>query len=316
MSAIWLIGSGGMARDYANVLNSMGSSYEVIGRGDQSAQAFERETGVHVIRGGLERHLASGVQPPEKVIVCVGVEALAKTTTDLLVAGVKKILVEKPAGCSPLEIKEINDFSIASRATVVVGYNRRFYASVIHAREMIADDGGVTSFNFEFTEWSHVISTLQKAPGIKEYWFLGNSTHVVDLAFHLGGAPKEISCYLSGGLEWHPVASIFAGAGISETGALFSYQANWAAPGRWSVEIITRAHRLVFRPLEKLHVQKIGSVGLDLVEIDDSLDRSYKPGLFLQTKNFLEGKLGCLCSLEEHYFRLSVYCRMAGYPVP
>lgn len=315
MSAIWLIGSGGMARDYANVLNSLGSSYEVIGRGDQSAQEFERETGVPAIRGGLEKHLASGVRAPEKAIICVGVEALANSTMQLLRAGVRNILVEKPAGCSPLEIKEVNDVSIASKATVVVGYNRRCYASVIHAKQLIADDGGVTSFNFEFTEWSHIIQDITRSREVKEYWFLGNSTHVVDLAFYLGGMPKEISCYLSGGLEWHPAASIFAGAGISETGALFSYQANWAAPGRWSVEMITRARRFVFRPLEQLHVQKIGSVGLNLVEIDDAWDRKYKPGLFLQTKTFLEGKPETLCSLKEHYSKLPVYCQMAGYSI-
>ena len=37
------------------------------------------------------------------------------------------------------------------------------------------------------------IEKLNKVPGIKENWFLGNSTHVVDLAFYLGGKPKQIS---------------------------------------------------------------------------------------------------------------------------
>lgn len=313
MSRTWLVGAGGMARDYNKVLKSLGVSYEVIGRNDYSAAQFETNTGGHVVRGGLEKYLASGTKPPDQAIICVGVESLASTTGQLLSAGVTHILVEKPAGILPPEIKELNNLSIASNATVVVAYNRRFYASVIKAQELIAEDGGVTSFNFEFTEWSHVINSLQKAPGVKEYWFLGNSTHVVDLAFFLGGIPKEISCYLSGGLDWHPSASAYAGAGISETGAIFSYQANWAAPGRWSVEVLTKVRRFVFRPLEKLQVQHIGSVALETVEIDDALDREFKPGLFLQTRNFLEGRLEGMCTLGEHSAKLPIYCRMAGY---
>lgn len=316
MSAIWLVGAGGMARDYAKVLTALGLSYDVIGRADVSATRFEEDAGVPVTRGGLEKVLASGAEPPVKAIICVGVEALAKTTAQLLLAGAKRILVEKPAGCSPSEIKEVHDLALGSEATVVVGYNRRFYESVLCAKKMIAEDGGITSFNFEFTEWAHVIDPLQKGPGVKEHWFLNNSTHVVDLAFYLAGIPKEISCYTSGKLNWHPSASAYAGAGISESGAIFSYQANWAAPGRWSVEVLTKLRRYVFRPLEKLQVQHIGSVTLEPVAIDDLLDREFKPGLFLQTRNFLEDRLEGMCTLAEHYTRLPVYCRMAGYLSP
>jgi len=68
---------------------------------------------------------------------------------------------------------------------------------------------------------------------------------------------------------------------------LFSYQANWFAPGRWGVEILTKDSRLIFRPLEKLQVQKNRSVAVDFVEIDDRLDRDFKPGLLRQTEFFL-----------------------------
>ena len=313
MNKMWLIGAGVMARNYANFLRSLDVLYDAIGRSDYSASQFETATGEPVVRGGLGKYLASGAKAPDQAIVCVGVESLASATKQLLSAGVRNILVEKPAGLSPMEIKELNNLSIDSNATVIVAYNRRFYASVLMAQRLIAEDGAVTSYNFEFTEWSHSIRGLTKGPGVKKYWFLGNSSHVVDLAFFLGGIPKDISCYISGGLDWHPSASVYAGAGVSETGAIFSYQANWGAPGRWSVEMLTKAHRFILRPLEKLHVQEIGSVVLDLVEIDDALDRQFKPGLFLQTRNFLEGNFDRMCSLAEHHAKLPLYCRMAGY---
>jgi hypothetical protein len=132
-----------------------------------------------------------------------------------------------------------------------------------------------------------VIEPLQKSDEIKQQWFFGNSTHVVDLAFYLGGTPKELSAYTSGSLPWHKRAAVFSGAGISVNGALFSYSADWTAPGRWGVEILTRKHRLILRPLEQLKAQNLGEVAIADIEIDDSLDREYKPGLYREVQAFL-----------------------------
>ena len=169
------------------------------------------------------------------------------------------------------------------------------------AREIIEADGGVDSFNFEFTEWGHIIEGLDKAPSVKEHWFLANSTHVVDLAFYLGGSPARFTSYTSGHLPWHPLASAFAGAGVSEEGALFTYQANWAAPGRWGVEVLTHHHRLILRPMEQLQIQSIGSIEILKYELDDALDQQFKPGLYRQVMEFLSPKPSlALLPLAEH----------------
>ncbi len=310
---VWLIGSGTMALDYAKVLKALDCDVDVIGRGDLSAREFEGKTGLAVIRGGLERFLEGGPELPGHAIVSVGVEELKNVSVHLVRYGVKNILVEKPAGLNSREIEELRQTATQQGARVFVAYNRRFYASVAKARDIIREDGGVTSFNFEFTEWSHVIGGLKKAPGVLDNWFLANSTHVVDLAFFLGGHPREMQCYTAGSLDWHPSASAFAGAGVSATGALFSYQANWAAPGRWGVEILTNKHRLIFKPLEKLQVQNIGSVTTEVVELDDKLDVDFKPGLYLQVKAFIDGNTKNFCTIEEQSAYCKTYDRMAGY---
>ena len=88
----------------------------------------------------------------------------------------------------------------------------RIFASVLKAQEIIAEDGGVKSFNFEFTEWGHVIEKMDKPKGDLENWMYANSSHVIDLAFYLGGNPVQINCFTSGELSWHKPAA-FAGAG-------------------------------------------------------------------------------------------------------
>jgi len=310
---IWLIGSGGMAIDYVKVLQALELEFSIIGRGAQSAKVCQEATGCEVVSGGLVGYLATTPVVPTHAIVAVGVEKLHETTLQLLEYGVQNILVEKPAGLNKQEIEAVYRKAKEKNARVFVAYNRRFYASVLKAQEIMAEDGGVTSFNFEFTEWAHEIEKLDKATGVKENWFLSNSTHVVDLAFYLGGKPKDISTFTAGGLYWHPTASIFAGAGVSESGALFCYQANWESAGRWSVEILTKKHRLILRPMEKLQIQKKGSVAVEFAACDYKLDEKFKPGLFLQTKYFIDNDEFGLCDIEYHADMMVKYNEITSY---
>ena len=53
-----------------------------------------------------------------------------------------------------------------------------------------------------------------------------------------------------------------------QKGAMFSYFADWEAPGRWGLEVLTRKRRLIFRPMEQLQVMPLGSVKIDSVELE------------------------------------------------
>lgn len=307
---ILLVGAGPMAIEYTKVLQAMNRPVLVAGRGEKSAEKFRQETGIPVITGGLESWLKQTTDIPAAAIVCVGEKWLGQAARQLINRGVRDILVEKPGGFDSRDIRDVALAAQAKNANVYVGYNRRFYASTQKAQQIISEDGGVLSFSFEFTEWGHVIADLEKEDGVKEEWFLANSTHVIDLAFFLGGRPKEICCFTAGGVEWHPRASIYAGAGITEAGALFSYQANWEAPGRWAVEVLTKKHRLIFKPMEKLQVQNIGSVAIQEVEIDDALDKKFKPGLFRQVESFFSGRKKNLPTIQEQVMMLEHFDRM------
>lgn len=314
MKTIWLIGTGLMGIEYAKVLNDLNLNYIVIGRGELSANKFETETGHKVITGGLDKFLSTKPSLPDAAIVAVGVEALTETAMKLLKYGVLNILQEKPGVGYPSEIDSFVDLTSEKKANVLLAYNRRFYSSVIKTKEIILEDGGISSFNFEFTEWSHVIKTLEKTKVEHNTWFLGNSTHVIDTAFFLGGKPKELITFYKGGSDWHPSSTIFCGAGISESNALFSYQANWEAPGRWAIEILTKKHRLYLKPLETLQIQNIGSVAVVPVDIDNHLDVEFKPGLYLQTKAFLEGDYSKFVTIQAQKEMIeNVYNKMSGY---
>lgn len=314
MANIWIIGASAMASEYVKVLKTLNKDFFVIGRGEKSALSFEEETGIKPIIGGLDSFIDTKPSVPSYAICAVGAEQLCLTAQSLIKYGVKNILVEKPGGLNMDDMKVTADMAAEVNANVYVAYNRRFYSSVLKAEEIIKEDGGVTSFNFEFTEWSHTIHPDHRPIELFNNWLLANSTHVIDTAFFLGGYPKEMTSLHSGEerIDWHPSGSIFAGAGISETGALFSYQANWQAPGRWVIEILTNKHRLYFKPMETLQIQNLGSVGVDPVEIDDTLDKDFKAGFYLQTKAFIEGEADRFCTMMMQLKHMSQYIKISG----
>ena len=285
-----LFGVGGMAVEYSKVLQDLAATFTIVGRSEAGVRNFFEKTGIQALPNGFATWEKLNLIDTEYAIVAVNVEALAEIAIKLMDFGIRNILLEKPGGLTPKEIQRVRDRAQETKTKILMGYNRRFYASVLKAQEMIANDGGVRSFSFDFTEWPHTFCDHPRfGAEVKANWFLANSSHVVDLAFFLGGKPKELKTFVSGGFDWHPQASVFAGTGITDKGALFSYHANWAAPGRWGVDILTEKHRLIFRPLEKLRIQKLKSISEEPVEIDDTLDTKFKPGLYLQTLGFLEG---------------------------
>jgi hypothetical protein len=178
---------------------------------------------------------------------------------------------------------------------------------------MIAEDGGVSSFFFEVTEWPHATEPKQVDPPVRERWFLAQSSHVVDLAFHLGGRPVDWACWNEGSLPWHRASSRFAGAGVTAAGATFGFHGDWEAPGRWGLEVMTRNHRMIFRPLETLQVMSIGALDVTSAPIDAHLDRAFKPGVHEQTRAFLLGDNSVSCSLDEQIRNMLIYEQIAGY---
>ena len=317
---VLLIGAGYMAVEYAKVLKGLNKKFITVGRGEESAKKFELATGFQAQRGGLEKFIENNDSLPPSAIIAVGVNELFATCASALKCGIKNILLEKPGAIRSSDLIMLNNLAKENSATVCIAYNRRFYSSTRTAIKYIFEDEGVTSFQFEFTEWLHLFNKniFEDTNALKTlnlpHIFLGNSTHVLDMAFFLGGKPKEISCYHTGETNIENYYTVFAGSGITNNNVPFSYHADWLSAGRWGVEIMTKRHRLIFRPLEKLQVQNLKTVKADFVDIDDSLDTLYKPGVFLETQAFLEKNddFKYFCTLDEQCQMLPFYQKISG----
>lgn len=303
-----LVGTGYMGIEYAKVLKAQGVKFKAVGRSEKSVENFKKEIGIPAIQGGLEKWLKQN-KPPALAVVAVTEDQLGTVTRQLINAGCKQILTEKPGGLNMSDIKKVARLAKNKKAKVFVGYNRRFYASTMAALNLIKKDGGVISFNFDFTERSYIIEKLSQSNRIKKEWFIQNSSHVIDMAFYMGGWPKKLSTYKKGGLSWHPSGSVYSGAGISETEALFSYHADWDSAGKWSIEIMTPKTKIIFRPLEKLQIQKYGSMATEDYPLKDTLDIDFKPGLFKQVEAFFNNPKELL-TIQQQIKHLGTYSKI------
>ena len=311
MQKVLLVGAGNMGEEYGRVLNELKIQFDAVSRSKTRSDIFSKKFECRCFSIGLTNPDINFIEYSH-AIVAAPVQELKFICQELISKGIKTILVEKPAGLNSDEIIELNSFSVKNQAEIFVAYNRRFYASVLAAERIIEDDGGVLSCNFEFTEWSHIIEKLDTPDIVKENWFLANSSHVVDLVFHLIGNPTEIYCNTSGNTSWYE-PSIFVGSGISEKNVLFNYGSNWNSAGRWRVELLTPKRKLILCPLEILQEQKIGTVEVCETEnIDYSRDKQFKPGLFVQTNSFLSSDFTKLKSLSNQSKSLEYYTKMEG----
>jgi predicted dehydrogenase len=258
---------------------------------------------------------------PTHVVVASPIETLTPISLELITAGVRHLLVEKPVALSSQEGAALAAAVKTTETRLYVGYNRRFYSSIRTAKQLIADAAEeIGSVAFEFNE---VVPDLAGPQGhslaVRQRWLIANSLHVIDSAlFRLGDPDLELSTFISSGsLPWHPTGSIFVGSGLSTSGKPFAYHANWTAPGRWGFEWMTPSARYVFRPLEKLAIMRRGSFSLETIPIDDELDRRFKPGVLLQDRAFvLGGDEGAdLVSLEHALLMVRLGEAMAGYTI-
>lgn len=315
MKKVLLVGTGNIARDYVKVLRGLNVPFGVIGRSKESCDRFSEELGVSAFHGGVERYPSELIQFSD-AILAIDASQLSGTACVLMNHGIRNILVEKPGGMTKRDIAAMDQASKQTDSQVYIAYNRRFYASVMKAERIAREDGGVRSFHFEFTEWPHSVLATGLPPETIENWFLCNSTHIIDLAFYLGGLPEELVSFAGGHAAWTKEHTCFCGAGVSQTGALFDYCANWDAPGRWNVELSTSRHRLIFRPIEKLQIQELKSVKIDLDEKTDySLDVEYKPGLFKEVSAFLgidEAERYRLKTVKQQLDMFPIYEKIAG----
>ena len=135
-----VFGAGEMAVEYCKILQALSAKFTVVGRNEAGMKKFFKKTGIQALANGFTAWEKLNPIDTEYAIVAVNVEGLAKTAIQLMDFGIRNILLEKPGGLTPNEIQRVRDRAQDTKTKILMGYNRRYYASVMKAKEIIEDD--------------------------------------------------------------------------------------------------------------------------------------------------------------------------------
>ena len=175
----------------------------------------------------------------------------------------KPVLAEKPIGYTSSSLDPL----LPGTKNVVVGFNRRFYASVQEAKLFIAS-GAPCLLHLELPE-SVLVDSKTGTQDVSRV--TTNSTHGLDLINYVTGGLTIESVYSVGSAGDNRGRVLIA---KSRRGDLCSVSANWNAPANFSLTIDRGNERFELRPLE------IGALyrGMEVVPptVETPL-RTYKP---------------------------------------
>lgn len=186
------------------------------------------------------------------------------------------VLVEKPVFTTIQQISEFDHFAVKDNL-IQVGYNRRFYQTILYLREKIKAHGlSMMRLSVPELSFSRSISQEERAVTVIE-----NSVHMLDLFIHLSGVTAgelavEVIKFRSG----NPVVCLGARA--------MQCNITFGAPGNYSIEAITEdGILLILKPLESLFEFS----DMEVIQPDSQLPfRRYLPQLTREISAF-EGNL-------------------------
>ena len=290
----WLIGTGPIARVYANILEALNIQFTVVGRDREKTRKFANDYSSPYFYGGLITAIEKNVPPPQFGIIATDIPSLAPCARLLVDFGVENILVEKPFS---LELLDFRRFE-SGQSKVFIALNRRFFPAVHELLQRIRLEGGIRHIHFEISERIHEVENNNFNLMAKSKWGIANSLHVIDLAVMLTNGVKNLVPFSAGETSWGH-ASLFAGSGeCSGSTGLVTYYGNWEGQGRWNISVETMCNRYELLPLEQLYVKTRDYQEREQVKLDTRSD--FKPGFYDQIQSFFFNQDDSrLCSVES-----------------
>ncbi len=277
--AATVVGYGGMGRQFVKALQRLGvRNIRVCSRTAARMAELESGPGITLVPGDYSELRLTPLHG-EAAIVCLPIHDLVSAARHLADLGYRKILIEKPVSLWSFPIEQLTADFDRMGVDATCGYNRIAYPAFHEAQARSAEEGGITSCTYTFTEFISRLDPSRYTPGEMERWGIANSLHVMSMAHGLIGLPAEWHGFRTGSaVSWHPAGSVFAGAGLSSRDVPFTYHADWGSTGRWSVEIHTKMSSYRLCPLEKLF-RRVSATGdwdeVPLVTVADDIKTGF-----------------------------------------
>jgi len=302
-----LVGTGNIAFEYAKALKALGPHwFTSIGNTDHGCARWAERMDAEKMPckmiqvGGVSDSAVLSVSDKHHAIVAIPINAQYETVKRLLAIGVKRILVEKPGVLYSIQARGLAYLARAAGADIRVAYNRRFYASVQAAKDII-ERGGLSDMWFCFGEDMDAVLASAHPKNIKDKWMLANSSHIIDVAKYLCGGWSIVP---------HQTPGMYSGTGFTLRDHVpVSYMTDYRKDTRWSIQFVTKAgYRYRLAPVERL--EKLINEKWGIVE--ETPAGGIKAGFLDMTRSFLTGAPG-LPTIDEQLALIQDIDKIGGF---
>lgn len=245
-----IIGFGNIAIKHLEVAKFL--NIEVLASSNRSNKGNLLANEHGIAKTYTDYHQMIADEKPDSIIICVSYENIFSVCKSLIAYKIP-ILLEKPAGTSVAELKQLIDLVETHGTKVQVAMNRRHYGIF---QQAIEHAGGINNITAVDVEWSETPIRLLDQKGYSNDQvakiIYGNSIHGIDMATYFGGVidtPFIQTKSFGDRFRWYMQFS-----GISKEGRLVSFRSSWDHPVPWKLVLSTEAKRYVFAPLESCQV--------------------------------------------------------------
>jgi len=275
-----LIGAGEIARKHLEVIKAIDwiEAVGITSRTRSKALALADEYGMTVCADDVDGLVREA--KPDGLMVLVSIDQTYKVVSEAVRYNLP-LFIEKPAGLTPEENKNLADLAQKNSISSMVGFNRRFYSVFRKGIEIIKNSGPLLGVLVEGHErmW---LRADKLEENIRSKWVFANSVHTIDLIRFFGGEVRDIKSIAHRYVEKN--GDQFASVMELESGAIGHYISHWYSPGGWRVVLYGDGVTVEFKPLEQGSWMdrdfKIHEI------LPDECDTRFKAGFFMQMEAF------------------------------
>ena len=282
---IAIIGAGEMANEYLKVL-SKNKNVEVVGIYNRTLSKSLKLKKKFKIKNVFEKiDEMYRVSKPEGVIVAISPDKLKQKKEEIFQQNLK-YLVEKPIGLNLKESSEIYKFARKNKIEIHIALNRRFYASTKYLIKKLRNNISEKRIVEIDDQQDQIINREVFSKEILDNYMYVNSIHLIDY-YNLLCRGKLLK--IKNVKNWlDRKKNIFTCYLYYSSGDLGIYRSVWNMPGPWSVKVYLDNGYFKLSPIEKIFFRKNHSRLDKIININYDDDKQFKPGLKLQTGEFLK----------------------------
>lgn len=287
MTRVAIIGAGGMAREHIRAFQASGVSVTgICSRTLAKAEALATEFGINAVCDDAQT-LRERSQA-ELVVVAVP-ELAANSIAKAVFRENWAVLLEKPAGYDLADAEDIVKAAAGRAAPVYVGFNRRFYSSVMTT---LTDLDSRSEHRFVHVQDQQSFAEARRynhpEPVVEKFMY-ANSIHVIDmLRVFCRGEVTSVNPVM----PWQGAKTEVVLAHVKfDSGDAALYEGIWQGPGPWTCAVSTPNRRWMLQPLERASFQNLNERKVNPVE-PDPVDVSHKAGFIRQAEAVLASMQG------------------------